>query len=75
MIIIIKGCNEKTKIYVVSTHIILKSICTSSGTEGQISDLAETIVTGEAPRLIPNDLEEIEKVCTFNVFKLIVYLS
>nr|VDC72356.1 unnamed protein product [Brassica rapa] len=31
------------------------------GTEGQISDLAETIVTGEAPRLIPNDLEEIEK--------------
>ncbi|CAH8337076.1 unnamed protein product [Eruca vesicaria subsp. sativa] len=31
------------------------------GTEGQISDLAETIVTGEAPPVIPNDLEDIEK--------------
>ncbi|KAJ0264301.1 inactive DNA [Hirschfeldia incana] len=32
------------------------------GTEGQISDLAETIVTGEVPGVIPNDLEDIEKV-------------
>lgn len=75
IIIIIKGSNEKAKIYVVSTLIILKSFCTSSGTEGQISDLAETIVTGEAPGLIPNDLEEIEKVRTFNVFKLNVCVS
>ncbi|KAL1202651.1 putative inactive DNA (cytosine-5)-methyltransferase DRM3 [Cardamine amara subsp. amara] len=31
------------------------------GTEGQISDFAETIVTGEVPGHFPDDLEDIEK--------------
>lgn len=38
---------------------------TSSGTKRQISDLAESIVTGEVPSVCHDDLEDIEKVCSF----------